>query len=99
MGRKTLKWASANRAQRQKRQRLITAVGAAIGNVTTSVTATSASAGVSVVDHLDAVQRNQAAVKEDPDRYCRGITLKLKQPKLTLSHIWQPAIDLGCYLH
>ena len=43
-----------------------TAVGAAIGDVITSVIATSASAGINVLDYLNAIQRNQAAVKENP---------------------------------
>lgn len=46
-----------------------TAVGAPIGDVIASVIATSASAGINVLDYLNAIQRNQAAVKENTHQW------------------------------
>lgn len=46
-----------------------TAAGAAIGDVITSIIATCASAGVNVLDYLNAVQRHQDAVKASPDQW------------------------------
>ncbi len=46
-----------------------TAVGAAIGDVITSIIATSANAGINVLEYLNALQRNQTAVKENPSQW------------------------------
>lgn len=46
-----------------------TAVGAAIGDVITSIIATSANAGINVLEYLNAIQRNQTAVKENPSQW------------------------------
>ena len=46
-----------------------TAAGAAIGDVITSVIATCASAGVNVLEYLNAIQLHQEAVKANPSQW------------------------------
>ncbi|NYZ68092.1 transposase, partial [Endozoicomonas sp. SM1973] len=46
-----------------------TQTGANVADVLTSVIATAASAGINVFDYLNAIQRNKAAVKANPDQW------------------------------
>ena len=54
------------------------AVGANVGDVLTSIMATAAAAGVNIFDYLNALQRNRARVKLNPEQWlpwCYGATL------------------------